>query len=266
MASWEEFISELDTRAPTMPSWEGFATDFEEMVNKGTELEAKAITMQPWEESLLDLESNGIEVEANAKELIPEENKTELETKIEEMAAITMQSLTSSELEDTGLDGSKRSWSEEEEPSIEDRQHIDAYTKEPDEIFPRKNKESPSVIEKRANARNSYGPVLISADGVTWTVYPSWNEARKAGRVPKTFALCNPELILEAQRDNHELGLRVEVKHKNAWWADDGRYGRTLGTFLHPVWIKFVSFERALAAHTKSIKTRKRSLVDATGD
>ena len=130
----------------------------------------------------------------------------------------------------------------------------------PSEIFQRNNDESPPVIEqggliserfvRRANARNSYGLVLISADGFTWTEYSSWNKARYAGRVPKIFDRCNPELILDAQRNNLELGLRAEFTRKNAWWADDGRYGRILHT--HSVWIKFVSFERALAVHTKS--------------
>ncbi len=152
MPSWEEFVSGLDAQAPTMPSWEEFASDFEERAYRDIELEAMAITKEPWErsrsdlesnakglaehkteletkdimaESLSDLESNDIDFEVNAKD--PEENKTELKTKPKEMDSMTMPSLASSQLEDTSLEGSKRSWSEEEEPSIEDRQQIDAY-------------------------------------------------------------------------------------------------------------------------------------------
>ena len=293
MPSWEEFVSGLDAQASTMPSSEGFGSNFEEMANKDTEL--REITMEPCEGVRSALQPNGMVLEANAKELNltekmkeletkaeeiavmteslsdflsdleskdidfevnakdPEENTTELETKAEEMAAVMMLSLVSPQLKDTCLEGSTRSWSEDEEPPIEN-------TKESDEIFQRNNDESSPVIEqggliserfvRRANARNSYGPVLISADGFTWTEYSSWNKARYAGRVPKTFDRCNPELILDAQRNNLELGLRAEFTRKNAWWADDGRYGRTLHT--HSVWIKFVSFERALAVHTKS--------------
>ncbi len=276
MPSWEEFVSGLDAQAPTMPSSERFASDFEEMANKDTEL--REITMEPCEGVRSALQRNGMVLEAKAKEPTltekmkeletkaeeiadmteslsdfevnvkdPEENTTEPETKAEEMAAVMMMSLVSPQLEDTCLEGSTRSWSEDEEPPIEN-------TKESDEIFQRNNDESPPVIEqggliserlvRRANARNSYGPVLISADGYKWTGYSSWNKARAAGRVPKTFDRCNPELILEAQRDNLELGLRAEFT----------RYGRTLHT--HSVWIKFVSFERALAVHTKSRNNR----------
>ena len=294
MPSWEEFVSGLDAQASTMPSSEGFGSNLEEMANTDTEL--REITMEPCEGVRSVLQPNGMVLEANAKELNltekmkeletkaeeiadmteslldyvfkdfevnakdPEENASELETKVEGMAAMTMTSLASSQLEDTGFEGSARSWSKEEEEEKEDEEPPIENTKESDEIFQRNNDESPPVIEqggliserlvRRANARNSYGPVLISADGYKWTGYSSWNKARDAGRVPKTFDRCNPELILEAQRDNLELGLRAEFTRKNAWWADDGRYGRTLHT--HSVWIKFVSFERALAVHTKS--------------
>ena len=44
MPSWEEFVSGLDAQAP--PSSEECASDFEEMVNKGTEL-AREIIMDP---------------------------------------------------------------------------------------------------------------------------------------------------------------------------------------------------------------------------
>ena len=291
MPSWEEFVSGLDAQARPCRQ-EGFGSNFEEMANKDTELreitmepcegvrsalqpngmvlEANAkelnltekmkeletmaeeiVMTESLSDFLSDSESKDIDFEVNAKD--PEENTTELETKAEEMAAVMMLSLVSPQLEDTCLEGSTRSWSEDEEPPIEN-------TKESDEIFQRNNDESSPVIEqggliserfvRRANARNSYGPVLISADGFTWTEYSSWNKARYAGRVPKTFDRCNPELILDAQRNNLELGLRAEFTRKNAWWADDGRYGRTLHT--HSVWIKFVSFERALAVHRKS--------------
>jgi hypothetical protein len=223
----------------------------EKMKELETKAEEIAVMTESLSDFLSDLESKDIDFEVNAKD--PEENTTELETKAEEMAAVMMLSLVSPQLKDTCLEGSTRSWSEDEEPPIEN-------TKESDEIFQRNNDESSPVIEqggliserfvRRANARNSYGPVLISADGFTWTEYSSWNKARYAGRVPKTFDRCNPELILDAQRNNLELGLRAEFTRKNAWWADDGRYGRTLHT--HSVWIKFVSFERALAVHTKS--------------
>ena len=182
MPSWEEFVSGLDAQAPTMPSWEEFASDFEERAYRDIELEAMAITKEPWErsrsdlesnakglaenkteletkdimaESLSDLESNDIDFEVNAKD--PEENKTEQKTKPKEMDSMTMPSLASSQLEDTSLEGSKRSWSKEEEPSIEDRQQIDAYTKEPDEIVQSNNEESPSAIKQGGSCSGRFG-------------------------------------------------------------------------------------------------------------
>ena len=186
MPSWEEFVSGLDAQARTMPSWEEFASDFEERAYRDIELEAMAITMVPWErsrsdleanakdlaekmeelenkadkmaamaESLSDLESKEIVFEVNAKD--PEENKAELVTKAVEMAAMPMMSLTSSQLEDSGLEGSKRSWSEEEEPSIEDRQQIDAYTKEPDEIVQSSNDENVSAIKQGGSCSGRFG-------------------------------------------------------------------------------------------------------------
>ena len=176
MPSWEEFVSGLDAQAP--PSSEECASDFEEMVNKGTKL-AREIIMDPCEGSLSALQPNGIVLEANVKELTLAEkmkelktkveemaviteslsnleskeidfevnannlegNTTELETKAEEMAAMPMLSLVLPQTEDTGLEGSTLSWLEEEEPPIEN-------TEESDEIFQRNNEESPPVIEQ----------------------------------------------------------------------------------------------------------------------
>jgi hypothetical protein len=148
MPSWEEFVSGLDAQAPTMPSWEEFASDFEERAYRDIELEAMAITKEPWERSRSDLESN-------AKDLA--ENKTELKSKPKDMDSTTMPSLASSQLEDTSLEGSKRSWSEEEAPSIEDRQQIDAFTKEPDEIVQSNNEESPSAMKQGGSCSGRFG-------------------------------------------------------------------------------------------------------------
>ena len=82
MPSWEEFVSVLDAQAPTMPSSEGFGSNFEEMANKDTEL--REITMEACERNRSALQRNGIVLEANAKELTLTEKMKELETKAEE--------------------------------------------------------------------------------------------------------------------------------------------------------------------------------------
>ena len=197
MPSWEEFVSGLDAQAPTMPSWEEFASDFEERANKDTELreitmepceeirsalqpngmvleanakelnltekmkeletkaEEIAVMTESLSDFLSDLESKDIDFEVNAKD--PEENKTELKSKPKDMDSTTMPSLASSQLEDTSLEGSKRSWSEEEAPSIEDRQQIDAFTKEPDEIVQSNNEESPSAMKQGGSCSGRFG-------------------------------------------------------------------------------------------------------------
>ena len=182
MPSWEEFVAGLDAQAPTMPSWEEFVSDFEERSYRDIELEAMKISIEPWEGSRSDLETNvkdlaenktelktkademaamaeslsdlEFDFEVNVKDL--EESKTELETKPKEMASMTMPSIASSHLEDAGLEGSKRSWSEEEELLIEDWQQIDAF-KEPHEIFQSNNDESPSAIKQGGSCSGRFG-------------------------------------------------------------------------------------------------------------
>jgi len=95
----------------------------------------------------LDYVLKEIDFEINAKD--PEENATELETKVEG-------TLAWSQLKDTGLEGSTRSWSEEEELLIEDWQQIDAF-KEPDEIFQSNNDESPSAIKQGGSCSGRFG-------------------------------------------------------------------------------------------------------------
>ena len=109
------------------------------LAEKMKELKTKVEEMAVITESLSNLESKEIDFEVNANNL--EGNTTELETKAEEMAAMRMLSLVLPQTEDTGLERSTLSWSEEEEPPIEN-------TEESDEIFQRNNEESPPVIEQ----------------------------------------------------------------------------------------------------------------------